>query len=128
MEEQQYFTKTSARPLSGKQKAAILFGELGAGAESVLDYLTPQEKHKLVSAMRKLGAKYDPFDQVQLSNELQVLETVERFGKARGIWRDVASERAAFKKEVMRNEKNAELKGKAEDIAAVLTAWLKKED
>ena len=94
------FEMTSEKGIPGKKKAAILFGELGAGAESVLECLNDDEKHMLLKAMRKLGTKYNPNNPSEVRDEIRVLETLERFGKVRNIYRDVAGERIAFEKKM----------------------------
>lgn len=123
------FEMTSDKGIPGHKKAAILFGELGSAAAGVQDYLTPQEIKKLNKAMRKLGKKYNPYNSIEVNNEVQVLETLERFGKVRNIYRDVAGERKAFQKKMatpaakIRNAIN----DYPEQVASVLSAWLSKD-
>ncbi len=121
---------SSSRDIPGKKKAAILFGELGSAAEGVMDHLTPEEKRKLHKAMRKLGSKYNPHNELEVNDEVQVLETLERFGKVRNIYRDVASERKAFEKKMSTPAaqiRNA-IENAPEAVASVLSAWLKKDE
>lgn len=125
------FQKTSGHDIPGKKKAAILFGELDpAAAESVMDYLNADEKKKLLKAMRKLGTKYNPHNPAEVRDEILVLETLERFGKIRNIYKDVASERKAFEKvsaTPAAKIKNA-LNSYPDRVAAVLSSWLKKDE
>lgn len=125
------FQKTSQRNIPGKKKAAILFGELDpAAAEGVMDYLNANEKKMLLKAMRKLGTKYNPNNPAEVRDEIQVLETLERFGKVRNIYKDVASERKAFEKVAASPAtkiKNV-LNDYPDKVASVLSAWLKKDE
>lgn len=125
------FQKTSQRDIPGKKKAAILFGELDpAAAEGVMDYLNADEKKMLLKAMRKLGTKYNPNNPAEVRDEIQVLETLERFGKVRNIYKDVASERKAFEK--VAASPATKIKNVLNDypdrVASVLSAWLRKDD
>ena len=125
------FQKTSQRNIPGKKKAAILFGELdSAVAESVMDYLNAEEKKKLLKAMRKLGTKYNPNNSAEVQDEIFVLETLERFGKVRNIYKDVASERKAFEKvsATPAAKVRRALNDYPDRVASVLSAWLKKEE
>lgn len=127
--EQLNFEMTSEKGIPGKKKAAILFGELGASAESVMDYLNDEEKSKLLKAMRKLGTRYNPNNPSEVHDEIRVLETLENFGKVRNIYRDVASERKAFEKKMAAPTaqiRNA-IDNYPDQVASVLSAWLKKE-
>ncbi len=125
------FQKTSQRNIPGRKKAAILFGELDpAAAEGVMDYLNADEKKMLLKAMRKLGTKYNPNNPAEVRDEIQVLETLERFGKVRNIYKDVASERKAFEKVAASPAtkiKNA-LNDYPDKVASVLSAWLRKDE
>ena len=124
------FEMTSDKGIPGKKKAAILFGELDtAAAESVMEYLNEGEKRKLLKAMRKLGTRYNPNNPSEVRQEIQVLETLERFGKVRNIYRDVAGERIAFEKKMAAPTaqiRNA-IDNHPDQVASVLSAWLKKD-
>ena len=123
------FEMTADKGIPGKKKAAILFGELGAGAESVLECLNDDEKHMLLKAMRKLGTKYNPNNPSEVRDEIRVLETLERFGKVRNIYRDVAGERKAFEKKMA--APTAQIRNAIDNypdkVASVLSAWLSKD-
>lgn len=124
------FEMTSDKGIPGKKKAAILFGELDtAAAESVMEYLNEGEKRKLLKAMRKLGTKYNPNNPTEVRQEIQVLETLERFGKVRNIYRDVAGERKAFEKKMA--APTAQIRNAIDNypdkVASVLSAWLSKD-
>ncbi len=125
------FEMTSEKGIPGKKKAAILFGELDtAAAESVMEYLNEGEKRKLLKAMRKLGTRYNPNNPSEVRQEIQVLETLERFGKVRNIYRDVAGERKAFEKKMAAPTaqiRNA-IDNYPDQVASVLSAWLKKDE
>ena len=121
---------TSDKGIPGKKKAAILFGELDtAAAESVMEYLNEGEKRKLLKAMRKLGTRYNPNNPSEVRQEIQVLETLERFGKVRNIYRDVAGERKAFEKKMA--APTAQIRNAIDNypdkVASVLSAWLSKD-
>ncbi|MBQ9625574.1 MAG: hypothetical protein IJR40_00185 [Treponema sp.] len=124
------FEMTSEKGIPGKKKAAILFGELDtAAAESVMEYLNEGEKRKLLKAMRKLGTRYNPNNPSEVRQEIQVLETLERFGKVRNIYRDVAGERKAFEKKMA--APTAQIRNAIDNypdkVASVLSAWLSKD-
>ena len=124
------FEMTSDKGIPGKKKAAILFGELDtAAAESVMEYLNEGEKRKLLKAMRKLGTRYNPNNPSAVRQEIQVLETLERFGKVRNIYRDVAGERKAFEKKMA--APTAQIRNAIDNypdkVASVLSAWLSKD-
>ncbi len=124
------FEMTSEKGILGKKKAAILFGELGSAAEDVMDYLNEGEKRKLLKAMRKLGSRYNPNNPAEVRDEIRVLETLERFGKVRNIYRDVAGERKAFEKKMAAPTaqiRNA-IDNYPDQVASVLSAWLKKDE
>lgn len=125
------FQKTSQKNIPGRKKAAILFGELDpAAAEGVMDYLNADEKKMLLKAMRKLGTKYNPNNPAEVRDEIQVLETLERFGKVRNIYRDVASERKAFEKVAASpaTKIKSALSDYPDRVASVLSAWLRKDE
>ena len=123
------FEMTSEKGIPGKKKAAILFGELGSAAESVMDYLNEGEKRKLLKAMRKLGTRYNPNNPTEVRQEIQTLETLERFGKVRNIYRDVAGERKAFEKNMVAPtaQIRTAIDNYPDKVASVLSAWLSKD-
>ncbi len=123
------FEMTSEKGIPGKKKAAILFGELGSAAESVMDYLNEGEKRKLLKAMRKLGTRYNPNNPTEVRQEIQTLETLERFGKVRNIYRDVAGERKAFEKKMAAPtaQIRTAIDNYPDKVASVLSAWLSKD-
>ena len=124
------FEMTSEKGIPGKKKAAILFGELDtAAAESVMEYLNEGEKRKLLKAMRKLGTKYNPNNPAEVRDEIRVLETLERFGKVRNIYRDVAGERKAFEKKMAAPtaQIRTAIDNYPDKVASVLSAWLSKD-
>ena len=76
-------TGSVSMPVSGRQKAAVLLGELGlAGSKAVLSYLQPHEVQMLRKAMGTLGP-YSPYDnnfrKAQI-REIRVLEETCQFG------------------------------------------------
>ena len=95
-----------------------------------MDYLNADEKKKLLKAMRKLGTKYNPNNSAEVQDEIFVLETLERFGKVRNIYKDVASERKAFEKvsATPAAKVRRALNDYPDRVASVLSAWLKKEE
>ncbi|MCH5288567.1 MAG: hypothetical protein J1E32_01470 [Treponema sp.] len=123
----QMVTENFRRPLSGKEKAAILLGELGGSAESVFEYLSDAEVKKLRKAMRSLGKK------VNWADETAVLAETNKWGVRKGIAKPIHSdaEIAALIKTTERNEKQNELRNlflkNPDAIANALGAWLKED-
>ena len=127
--EQLNFEMTSDTGIPGKKKAAILFGELSSAAEGVMEWLTEKEKSMLLKSMRKLGTRYNPNNPAEVRDEIQVLKSLENFGKLRNIYRDVAGERIAFEKKMAAPTaqiRNA-IDSYPEKVASVLSAWLSKD-
>lgn len=123
----QMVTERYRRPLSGKEKAAILLGELGGSAESIFEHLTDAEVKKLRKAMRSLGKK------VNWADETDVLAEANEWGVRKGIAKPVRSdaEIAAFVKTAERKEKENEFRNmflqNPDAIANALGAWLKED-
>lgn len=77
-------------PLSGKQKAAILIGELGLYTSDIVkQYLTDAEWSIIKKELKNMGTKYNPYNPVEVQRELQTLQEVEKFGKNLGIYKEV---------------------------------------
>lgn len=79
-----YFTKqidSSRRPLTSKQRAALLFSLLGRdGFESLTPYLTDQEIIKLRKAMKSIKERID------VEDDVSVLESLQKYGEAINAW------------------------------------------
>ncbi|MDE5797471.1 MAG: hypothetical protein K2H73_00370 [Treponemataceae bacterium] len=123
----QMVTGQYRRPLSGKEKAAILLGELGGSAEGIFEHLTDAEVKKLRKAMRSLGKK------VHWADETDVLAEANEWGVRKGIAKPVHSdaEIAALVKTAERKEKENEFRTmflqNPDAIANALGAWLKED-
>lgn len=123
----QMVTQQYRRPLSGKEKAAILLGELGGSAEGIFEHLTDAEVKKLRKAMRSLGKK------VNWTDETDVLAEANEWGVRKGIAKPVHSdaEIAALVKTAERKEKENEFRTmflqNPDAIANALGAWLKED-
>ena len=130
-----YFTKqidTSRRPLTSKQRAALLFSLLGRdGFESLTPYLTDQEVVKLRKAMKSIK------DRIDVDEDVSVLESLEKYGEAIGILPKQNSVHQGYTKGYFENhnqyqapaapsgEKGLDGMGiNAADIARVLSLWL----
>ena len=118
--------------LSGKEKAAILLGELGYTTETLCKYFSDSELKKIKRGFASLGGQYN----VDLENS--VLEETCAFGISRNILPPDAIARAQHNAEetAARYAASARLGGadvlsnnglKAQDLANVLSMWLKEE-
>ena len=121
------FTKQAQ--LTGAEKAAILFAELGVkGTGELLKYFSTQELNKLRKGLKKLGN----YNIRQLGRETSVLEETAKYAHAKRLW--------AFPPELLSNAKYSQyhekdgarnfLKGLSKNpdaVASVLSVWLKEE-
>ncbi|MBQ6781112.1 MAG: hypothetical protein IJP62_07735 [Treponema sp.] len=123
----QMVTDDYRRPLSGKEKAAILLGELGASADAVIDHLDDAELKKLRRAMRSLGK------QVNWSDETAVLQETHSWGMRKGLVNPIHTdaEIARFIKTSEKAEKESGIRDmmrkNPDAIAQALSAWLKED-
>ncbi|MBQ7157866.1 MAG: hypothetical protein IJS09_00365 [Treponema sp.] len=123
----QMVTNDYRRPLSGKEKAAILMGELGGSAESVFEYLSDSELKKLRKSMRSLGKR------VNWQDETAVLQETNDWGLRKGLANPIHTdaEIAAFIKTSEKAEKESEIRNmmrkNPDAIAQALSAWLKED-
>lgn len=129
-----YFTKqidSSRRPLTSKQRAALLFSLLGRdGFESLTPYLTDQEIVKLRKAMKSIK------DRIDVEDDVSVLESLQKYGEAINAWPQKNLENQGYTKgyfetynqyqePVASGDKGLEGMGvNAADIARVLSMWL----
>ncbi len=132
-ETNQYFLKVTdnlnkvGRPLSGKEKAAILFSELGGIAgDSVMEYLNTDELKKLRKSIKRLGYRVD------VKNEVSALNDANNFGIRRGISNPISSDEQI--EEYVRTHSNAKgnelrniISQNPTAIADALRAWMKEE-
>lgn len=126
------FTKQvdySRKPLTGKQRAALLFSLLGRdGFEKLTPYLTDKEVQQLRKAMKSIK------DRVSVEEDVDVLESLQKYGLATNLWpNEVPSDTGYIKGyfethgqyQEPSNEKTVDAMGlKSEDIARVLSMWL----
>ena len=129
-----YFTKqidSSRRPLTSKQRAALLFSLLGRdGFESLTPYLTDQEIVKLRKAMKSIK------DRIDVEDDVSVLESLQKYGEAINAWPQKNLENQGYTKGYFESYSeyqepeasgNKGLEGmgvNAADIARVLSMWL----
>lgn len=128
-----HFTKQidfSRRPLTGKQRAALLFSLLGRdGFESLIPHLTDKEIQQLRKAMKSIK------DRISVEDDVDVLESLQRYGLATNLWPDNPLPQQRYEKGYFETHGQyqppvQEDKGndmKAEDIARVLSMWLRDE-
>ena len=106
------------KPLSGAEKAAILFSELGAAVtEKMLPLFTDKELKKLSRGFRCL----DPYNP---ATDNRVLEAACNYGKAHGIFKPVARH---YQEEFEHRKENAirsQLGNNPEAVANILRSWL----
>ncbi|MCQ2241316.1 hypothetical protein [Treponema sp.] len=118
--------------LSGKEKAAILLGELGYTTETLCKYFSDSELKKIKRGFASLGGQYN----VNLENS--VLEETCAFGISRNLLPPDAIARAQHNAEAAAAQyaASSRLGGadllannglKAQDLANVLSMWLKEE-
>ncbi|WP_407399302.1 hypothetical protein [Treponema sp.] len=118
--------------LSGKEKAAILLGELGYTTETLCKYFSDSELKKIKRGFASLGGQYN------VSLENSVLEETCAFGISRNLLPPDAIVRAQQNAEetAARYASSARFGGadvlsnnglKAQDLANVLSMWLKEE-
>lgn len=123
----QMVTENVRRPLSGKEKAAILLGELGGSAESVFDHLSTAELKRLRKSLRSLGKR------VNWPDETAVLQETHAWGLRKGLADPIHtdSEIAAFIKTSEKAEKESGIRDmmrkNPDAIAQALSAWLKED-
>lgn len=118
--------------LSGKEKAAILLGELGFTAETLCKYFSDSELKKINRGFASLGGQYN----VNLENS--ILEETCAYGISRNLLAPDTIARAQQNAEAAAAQyaATARLGGsdvlssnglKAQDLANVLSMWLKEE-
>lgn len=129
--------KTTAKELSGVEKAAILLAEIGplyndnyAELEKALN-LSPAEMKKIRKAMEGLG-QYHParhgmeVGMAEIKREEAVLEEVIEFGKRRGIFNPV--EKSTIPNQYIRKDLTNGLadiaKNDPEGVAKILASWI----
>ena len=117
---------TDKRILTGKEKAAMLMGELSGYTSAVIPYLTTSELRILRKQIKRLGKK------VELNREIKMLEEVNKFGQSRRI---CAPKPSLFNKEKYaeehENKKSRDylhgLFKNPDAVANVLSVWLKED-
>ncbi len=106
------------KPLSGAEKAAILFSELGASVtQKMIPLFTDKELKKLSRGFRSLDS-YNP------AVDNRVLEAACNYGKAHGIFKPVARH---YQEEFEHRKENAirnQLGSNPEAVANILRSWL----
>ena len=127
-----YFTKqvdTSRKPLTGRQRAALLFSLLGRdGFESLTPYLSDKEIQLLRKSMKSIKNRVD------VEEDVSVLESLRKYGEAINLWPekqlpDIGYTKGYFETHSQYQppvqEEDAVPSGiKSEDIARVLSMWL----
>ena len=125
-----YFIKLAdsyPQHLTGSEKAAILFGELGFTGDTILNYLSDAELRKLKNAMKRLGKN------VNWSDEVSALQEANEYGIQRGIYRPIHSD-AEIAEYVRNNSASAKensfrnmISQNPDAIANALRAWMSEE-
>ena len=115
------FIMTSV-PLPGKEKAAILFTELGSKVTNpMLKYFSTKELKKL----RKAIAKLPPYD---VGDTLQALQRAANYGISRGIYVELPHEEPITPEQQQMNTVRDMISGAPSDVAQILGSWLQQED
>lgn len=131
------FIKTTAKELTGAEKAAILLAEIGPlyndnyeELEKALN-LSPEDMKKIRTAMENLGP-YKPAQKslevgmAEIKREEAVLGEVIEFGKRRGIFHPV--EKPTVSNQYIRNDINNSISEMAkkdpEGVAKILASWI----
>ena len=117
---------TDKRILTGKEKAAMLMGELSGYTSAVIPFLTTSELKMLRKQIKKLGKK------VELNREIKMLEEANKFGQSRRICTPKPS---LFSKEKYaaehENKKSRDylhgLFKNPDAVANVISVWLKED-
>lgn len=114
------------RILTGKEKAAMLMGELSGYTEAIVPYLTTKELNVLRKTLKKMGKK------VEINREIKMLEEINRFGLSRKINFPKPSlfNKAIYAKEHEDKKSKDYLHGlfrSPDAVANVLSVWLKED-
>ena len=117
---------TDKRILTGKEKAAMLLGELSGYTKDVIPFLTTREIKELRKTLKKMGKK------VELNREIQMLEEANKYGLSRRI---TMARPSLFNKEKYaqehENKKSRDylhgLFKNPDAVANVISVWLKED-
>lgn len=117
---------TDKRILSGKDKAAMLMGELSGYTNEIIPYLTTKELNTLRRTLKKLGKK------VEIPREIKMLEEINRFGLSRKIASPKPSlfNAALYAQENENKSRKDYLSGlfsNPDAVANVISVWLKED-
>ncbi len=132
-ETNEYFYKVTqdynkkSRPLSGREKAAILFSEIGGIAgDNIINYLSTDEIKKLRRSIKGLGYN------VNKSKEVEALQEANDFGIRVGISRPIHTDEQI--EEIVRSQSNPKennlrnfIAQNPTAIADALRAWMKED-
>ncbi len=111
--------------LTGKEKAAILLGELGPSTtQDMMKYFSDEEIHKLRRAMDAMGTRVDTEDEVQVLEEFLKYGMMHRLTDMQPELFDKERYAQMIKQESMNPMQHAATNASAEDVAAVLRTWL----
>lgn len=114
------------RILSGKQKAAMLMGELSGYTNALVPFLSTKEISMLRKSIKKLGKK------VEIPSEIKMLEEVNRFG----VSRKICSPKPSLFNSALYAEENENKKSRdylsglfknPDAVANVISVWLKED-
>ncbi len=117
---------TDKRPLTGKEKAALLMGELSGYTSEIIPLLTTKELRELRKTLKKLGNK------VELNREIKMLEETNKYGLSRRL---IFARPSLFNKEKYAQEHETKksrdyLHGLFKNpnaVANVISVWLKED-
>jgi len=131
-----YFTKqvdATRKPLTGRQRAALLFSLLGRdGFESLTPYLSDKEIQLLRKSMKSIKNRID------VEEDVSVLESLRKYGEATNLWPEKQHPDSGYTKGYFETHSQyqppvqentpAAMGIKSEDIARVLSMWLQDDE
>ncbi len=114
------------RILTGKEKAAMLMGELSGYTGAVIPFLTTREISAIRKQLKKMGKK------IEIPREIKMLEETARFGISRRISspRPSLLNRSAYAKENEGKKSREYLHGlfkNPDAVANVISVWLQED-
>ena len=117
---------TDKRILTGKEKAAMLMGELSGYTTAILPFLSTNEIKVLRKQIKKLGKK------VEIPREIKMLEEANKYGESRRICSPKPSlfSREKYAAEHENKKSRDYLHGlfkNPDAVANVLSVWLKED-
>lgn len=117
---------TDKRVLTGKEKAAMLMGELSGYTSGIIPYLSTNELKMLRKTLKKMGKR------IELPREIEMLEEINKFGISRRIAspRPSLFSREKYAKETENKKSRDYLHGLFKNpnaVANVISVWLQED-